>query len=442
MKALRQIPPVHDVLRADELAGFRDLLAEPFVSVIIDEVFSEVRRQLVNATGDPSREQITTRIATEVARRISRSLQHSLRRVINASGVVLHTNLGRAPIPHAAIEHLGEVVTSYSNLEFDVITGTRGKRDVHIRETLRQLLGCEAAIVVNNNAAAVLLVLNTLGEGGEVIASRGEQVEIGESFRIPEIMARSGARLREVGSTNRTRIKDYERAINEQTRLLLRVHPSNFRMIGFTERPSLQEFVELGRKRNIPTFEDLGSGCITDFGQVDMADEPLARESIRQGVDIVSFSGDKLLGGPQAGIIAGKNLYVEKVRQNPLFRALRVDKLTIAILEYVLRAYLRGDPHAIPIWRMLSTTESELRSRAETVQNPYFSIQSSVVDLHPKFSCRPGECAWIFRNYPKPSWGDASDIQIHRSSSGWKMVMLFSISAPFFLLKMTNLRGS
>jgi L-seryl-tRNA(Ser) seleniumtransferase len=218
--------------------------------------------------------------------------------------------------------------------------------------------------VVNNNAAAVLLVLNSLGEGGEVIVSRGEQVEIGESFRIPDIMARSGARLREVGATNRTRIKDYEKAINENTRLLLRVHPSNFRMIGFTERPTLEQFAELGRRRNIPTYEDLGSGYLMEMpGGV--PDEPSAADSIRAGIDVLSFSGDKLLGGPQAGIIAGKTFFIEKIRQNPLFRALRVDKLTIAVLEYVLRAYLRGEVDAIPVWKMLRTPEAEVKARAE-----------------------------------------------------------------------------
>jgi L-seryl-tRNA(Ser) seleniumtransferase len=228
------------------------------------------------------------------------------------------------------------------------------------------LLGCEAAVVVNNNAAAVLLVLNTFGDGGEIIASRGEQVEIGESFRIPEIMARSGARLREVGSTNRTRIRDYENAINENTRMLLRVHPSNFRMIGFTERPAIDEFVDLGQRRNIPTFEDLGSGCVIDVATVGLPDEPLVADSLRAGIDIVSFSGDKLLGGPQAGIIAGKKIYIEKIRKNPLFRALRVDKLTIAVLEYVLRAYLHGGSDALPTWKMLRAEPSELKARADS----------------------------------------------------------------------------
>src|SRR5215831_7192209 len=362
MEALRQIPPVNDVLR--ELTEFENILSEPFAEEIIETVFSEVRRELAESGNGTSRIELTKRIAAEIALRLHESLQPSLRPVINASGVVLHTNLGRAVLPEGAIDHLRRISTRYSNVEFDVDRGQRGKRDVHVGEALQQLLGCEAAIVVNNNAAAVFLILNTLAEGGEVIVSRGEQVEIGESFRIPDILARSGARLREVGSTNRTRIKDYETAINENTRLLLRVHPSNFRMIGFTERPSQEQFVELGRRRQIPTFEDLGSGCFVDMSDIGI-DEPLAADSIRAGVDIISFSGDKLLGGPQAGIIAGKKLLVEKVRRNPLFRALRVDKLTLAVLEYVLRSYLRGEVDAIPTWRMLHASESELKARAQ-----------------------------------------------------------------------------
>ena len=366
MEALKQIPPVNDVLRSPELAEFRTMLSKPYVFAIINNVFSEFRRALAESDNGMSRSELTTKIATEVARRVQESVKPSLRRVINASGVVLHTNLGRAPLPEGAIEHLREVSTGYSNLEFDVEQGKRGKRDVHAGRMLQQLLGCEAAIVVNNNAAAVLLVLNTLGEGGEVIVSRGEQVEIGESFRIPDIMARSGARLREVGSTNRTRIADYEAAITENTRLFLRVHQSNFRMVGFTERPALQEFVDLGRQRGIPTFEDLGSGCVTDTKSVGIAEEPSVIDSIAVGIDVISFSGDKLLGGPQAGIIAGKKLYLDRIRRNPLFRALRVDKLTIAVLEYVLRAYLRDNVDAIPTWKMLRTPETELKNRAES----------------------------------------------------------------------------
>src|SRR5262245_17700560 len=247
MEALRQIPPVNDVLRSPELSAFRDILSQPFAAAIIDSVFSEVRRELSASQNGVSRSELTSRIAQEVGRRLRRRLEPSLRRVINATGVVLHTNLGRAPLPEGAIERLREVSIGYSNLEFDVDQGKRGKRDVHPGSLLQELLGCEAAIVVNNNAAAVFLVLNTLGGDGDVLVSRGELVEIGESFRIPDIMERSGVRLREIGSTNRTRIKDYEDAIGERTRLLLRVHRSNFQIVGFTERPSLKEFAALAQ---------------------------------------------------------------------------------------------------------------------------------------------------------------------------------------------------
>ena len=399
MKALRQIPPVNDVLRSDALSDFRAVVGKPFVAHMLDEILSNTRRELQSSTAEISRAELTATIAHELARRLRTALNPSLRRVINCSGVVLHTNLGRAPLPAEAFEHLREVSVGYSNLEFDLEGGERGKRDKHIEKTLQHLLGCEAAIVVNNNAAAVLLVLNALGEGGEVVASRGEQVEIGGSFRIPEIMIKSGAILREVGTTNRTRIKDYEKAINDRTRLLLRVHPSNFRMVGFTERPSLMEFVELGKRRNIPTFEDLGSGCM-----IDIAGEPVVAESIRAGVDIVCFSGDKMLGGPQAGVIAGKKLYVEKIRQNPLFRALRVDKLTISILSHVLRLYLKGALNEIPVIRMLTASEAELKTRAEAFAKR-IGQNATIVELE---SVVGGGSA---PETVLPSWGVALSVQ-------------------------------
>src|SRR5579884_767593 len=252
MEALRQIPPVNDILESAKLVEFRQVLHTPFGSQIVEKVLNETRRTLTSGTAIIARAELTAQIANEVARRLAESFRPSLRKVINGSGVVLHTNLGRAPLPPAAIDHIRATATGYSNLEFALHDGARGKRDSHIDRLVGNLIGCEAAIVVNNNAAAVLLVLNTLGEGGEVVASRGEQIEIGGSFRIPEVMSKSGARLREVGTTNRTRIRDYEKGIGENTRLLLRVHPSNFKVIGFTERPTLQEFVDLGRRKNIP----------------------------------------------------------------------------------------------------------------------------------------------------------------------------------------------
>jgi L-seryl-tRNA(Ser) seleniumtransferase len=390
---------VNDILRSEVLSEFRGLLDQPFVTEMLAGILAETRRRLEQSTTDVSRAELTARITSELAAGLRAVLKPSLRRVINASGVVLHTNLGRAPLPDGAIDHLRNVSTGYSNLEFDIEGGERGKRDKHVERTLQQLLGCEAAIVVNNNAAAVLLVLNALAEGGEVIASRGEQVEIGGSFRIPEIMARSGAFLREVGTTNRTRIKDYEKAINDRTRLLLRVHPSNFRMIGFTERPSLAEFVELGKRKNVPTFEDLGSGCL-----IDIDDEPRVSDSMRAGVDVICFSGDKMLGGPQAGVIAGKRIFIERIRQNPLFRALRVDKLTISSLEYVLQLYLKGALDDIPVVRMLRMTEGELKKRAER-----FVERAGNIALLVKLNSLVGGGA--APETPLPSWGIALQVE-------------------------------
>ena len=252
----------------------------------------------------------------------------------------------------------------YNNLEYDLARGERGKRDAHTSRLLAELCGTETAIVVNNNAAAVLLVLHALAKGEEVIVSRGELIEIGDGFRIPDIMAESGAVLREVGTTNRTGIRDYEDAINDRTRLLLRVHPSNFRVTGFTDRPSLEELVALGKKVNLPVYEDLGSGCLADLTAAGIL-EPVVRSSGEAGVSVMSFSGDKLLGGPQAGMIAGKKEIVDRIRRNPLFRALRVDKLTIAALEVTLKSYLRGALDEIPALRMIRLSAAEIGSRAE-----------------------------------------------------------------------------
>lgn len=367
MEALRKIPPINDILLSKGLASFGTVLDQPFVQVLLGEMLERTRERLRRDGTGATREGLTRELAEELASRINVFLGPSLTRVINATGVVLHTNLGRAPLSRAALDHAASVSTGYSNLEFDLEAGKRGKRDTHVEGLLKGLLGCESAIVVNNNAAAVLLALNSLAEGGEVVASRGEQVEIGGSFRIPDVMAKSNAVLREIGTTNRTRIADFEAAIGPETRLLLRVHTSNFRTIGFTERPGLDEFVELGRRSKVPTFEDLGSGCMFDLAAMGAADEPLVADSLRAGVDLVCFSGDKLLGGPQAGILAGKTELIERLRRNPLFRALRVDKLTLAALEVVLGAHLRGELREIPIWRALLETEESLKARAESL---------------------------------------------------------------------------
>ena len=309
-----------------------------------------------------------------IEKQLRQELKYSLRPLINATGVILHTNLGRAPLGETAIDHIRQTAAAYSNLEFDLASGTRGKRDIHVERLLQRLLHEEAqspqsapvsTIVVNNNAAAVLLALNTLADGGEVIVSRGELVEIGGSFRIPDVMAKSGAVLREVGTTNRTRASDYERAITDRTRLLLRVHRSNFEITGFTEQASTAELAALARKRGIPLMEDLGSGALFDLRSVGITSEPSVLDSLRTGVSVVTYSGDKLLGGPQAGLISGNKDLIARMRSNSLFRALRVDKLIYAALEDTLLAYVRDDHDSIPAVRMMRLTQAEIGKRAE-----------------------------------------------------------------------------
>ncbi len=363
---LRRIPAVDELLGRPRLLQLAEQEGRGLVVEIARAVLSDLRARLGQHQGplvDAPDALAAAGIEASIVREVARALEPSLRPVINATGVILHTNLGRAPLAAAALRQLMETATRYSNLEYDVTSGTRGKRDVHTARLLTRLVGAEAAIVVNNNAAAVLLLLNTLAKGSEVLVSRGELIEIGDGFRIPDIMAESGAVLREVGTTNRTRVADYERAISDRTRLLLRVHPSNFRIVGFTERPSLAEMAELAQRRGLPLFEDLGSGCLADLAASHLV-EPVVQDSFRAGVSLVSFSGDKLLGGPQAGIIAGKKDLIERIRRNPLFRALRVDKLTIAALEVTLRAYLRGALDEIPALRMIRLSAEEIARRA------------------------------------------------------------------------------
>ena len=333
-------------------------------------VVDQLRVEIAAGRLDESRLQAAVEGApNEVERRLRESHAYSLRPVINATGVILHTNLGRAPLGRGALERVTEIAQGYCNLEFDLASGERGKREGHVDRLFARLFGDTgrevATIVVNNNAAAVLLVLNALAEGGEVIVSRGELVEIGGSFRIPDVMAKSGAVLREVGTTNRTRIADYEQAISARTKLLLRVHRSNFAITGFTEQPSLEELSALGRRHNVPVMEDLGSGEIFDLREVGVDGELSIAASLRAGVDVVTFSGDKLLGGPQAGLITGSREMVAKIRGNALFRALRVDKMFYAALEATLLAYLREDYDSLPALRMMRLTEAAIGERAE-----------------------------------------------------------------------------
>src|SRR5205814_2236263 len=313
-------------------------------------------REEIQAGADPG--DLVGRVEVELAA----ARGPRLRRAINATGVIVHTNLGRAPLAQEALERVTAVARGYSNLEYDLGAGGRGSRQDHVAPILRRLTGAEAALVVNNNAAAVLLALAALAEGREVLVSRGELIEIGDGFRIPHVLVRSGAQLREVGTTNRTRAADYERAIGPETAVLLRVHQSNFRVVGFTEQPSLEELAAVARRHELPLVDDLGSGVL-----VRLEDEPSAKESLAAGADLVCFSGDKLLGGPQAGIVVGRADLVERLRRHPLQRALRADKLTIAALEGTLGLYLDPERAAreVPVLRMLNEPAEAVRARAE-----------------------------------------------------------------------------
>lgn len=401
----RELPAVDELVRAPGLAAVTVEHGTAAVTDAARDVLARLRNEVASGLLDATALRLALdSIDDAVKRELRRALGYSLRRVINATGVILHTNLGRAPLAETAVEHIQETARSYSNLEFEIQSGTRGKRDVHVERLFRQLLAnglqsregsagvrpggtaepavTTSTVVVNNNAAAVLLALNTLAEGGEVVVSRGELVEIGGSFRIPDVMGKSGAILREVGTTNRTRVADYEEAINERTRLLLRVHRSNFEISGFTEQPSIGELAELARKRGLPLMEDLGSGALVDLEHFGIHGEPSVLDSLRAGVDVVTYSGDKLLGGPQAGLISGRAELVARMRSNSLFRALRVDKLSYAALEATLLAYVKRDHEAIPTLRMMRLTKEELGKRAESIAHQLRSskLQAEVID--------------------------------------------------------------
>ena len=386
----RQIPSVDELMRSAEFDALVRAEGQPAVAAALRTVIVRVREEISGGTLDRASLSLAlSGLAAAVAGELRIQLGYSLRPVINATGVILHTNLGRAPLSRAALDHASQAGLAYSNLEYDLATGERGKRDVHVDRLFQRLLKesgtanpAASTIVVNNNAAAVLLALNSLAEGGEVIVSRGELVEIGGSFRIPDVMQKSGARLREVGTTNRTRIGDYQNAINPQTRLLLRVHRSNFEITGFTERPTLEELAELGRESAIPVMEDLGSGALVELSAFGVPGEPGVLESLRRGVDVVSYSGDKLLGGPQAGLLSGRADLIGRMRSNSLFRALRVDKLIYAALEATLLAYVRHDHDAVPALRMMRITTDEIgvRARALAKQIARPELQTEIVD--------------------------------------------------------------
>jgi L-seryl-tRNA(Ser) seleniumtransferase len=378
---LRDLPSVDELAR-----GAGDPLAVDAARAVLARARERIASGL--APGD---------LETELRTELAAMRAPSLRRVLNATGVVVHTNLGRAPLAEEALARVVEAARGYSNLELDLREGVRGSRQDHLAAILRRLTGAEAALVVSNNAGAVLLALAALAEGREVVVSRGELIEIGDGFRIPDVLARSGARLVEVGTTNRTRAADYERAIGEETALLLRVHQSNFRVVGFTEQPRLEELAALARGHGLPLVDDLGSGALLPSNSLLLGDrEPTAQESLRAGADLVCFSGDKLLGGPQAGIVVGRADLVERLRRHPLQRALRIDKLSLAALEGTLLLYLDA-PERIPVLRTLAQDADTVRARAErlaaatggTVESTVGRVGGGALPLAelPSFAC-------------------------------------------------------
>jgi L-seryl-tRNA(Ser) seleniumtransferase len=377
------LPSINDLLLASQFAAILQLESHSTVVRSLRTVLLRFRQEIAEGLHTPA--SLNGRLVglhLTVADEISQNKRYSLRRVINATGVILHTNLGRAPLSASALSHIAEIAAGYSNLEFDLETGERSRRDVHAEELLLRLLNTKAgkidedptempraAVVVNNCAAATFLALNSLADGAEVIVSRGELVEIGGGFRIPDILAKSGARLREVGTTNRTNLADYENAISPNTSLILRVHQSNFSMEGFTERPTLEDLVSLGRRRSIPVFDDQGTGLVFPLEDLGVRAEPTLLDSFRVGADLIAASGDKLLGGPQCGLLLGRVDLIDRIRQNPLLRTFRVDKLTYAALEATLMDYLLEKADSVPVVNMIRLSPLEILRRCKWVAN-------------------------------------------------------------------------
>jgi L-seryl-tRNA(Ser) seleniumtransferase len=371
----RLIPSLHELLLTPPFAALLESQSRDAVVHAARLVLARLKQEI--SQGGHTQESLQGELASvhvTVANEIAQQARYRLRRVVNATGVILHTNLGRAPLSEAALAHIMETASGYSNLEFDLESGERSRREIHTEELLLQVLAAQGAnttglstLVVNNCAAATFLALNALAEGGEVIVSRGELVEIGGGFRIPEILAKSGAILREVGTTNRTRIADYQNAISSATRLILRVHQSNFSMEGFVDRPALPELVSLGRRTSIPVFEDQGTGLLASLEPLGVGSEPCLPDSVQLGFDLVAASGDKLLGGPQCGLLIGKTELIQRLRRNPLYRTYRVDKLTYAALEATLMDYSLHKESSLPVQRMLRAPAAEIFARCETI---------------------------------------------------------------------------
>ncbi len=372
-KFLRHIPKVDELLVEKELIKFNGKISQEHIVESIRKVLNRVRESLKNESistyiiGDAINK---AEIIKEINESIEKQIAYKLKKVINGTGTILHTNLGRALLSEEVGEHVKQVACQYSTLEYDVEKGTRGSRHSHVETLITSLTNTESAMVVNNNAAAVMLILNTVAKEKEVIVSRGELVEIGGSFRIPEIMSQSNAKLKEVGTTNKTHIEDYKKAINEETGALLKVHTSNYKVMGFTKEVALDEMVSLGKETKIPVIHDLGSGSLIELKKYGITDEPTVKESVKSNPDIICFSGDKLLGGPQAGIIVGKKEWIDQMKKNPLARAFRMDKLTIAALEATLKIYQREDViEKVPTLKMMTTSKEEMQQRSETLKN-------------------------------------------------------------------------
>jgi L-seryl-tRNA(Ser) seleniumtransferase len=370
---LRALPSVDALLRRPEAVRLREKVGAERLANLAREVTGDLRaglqkqsRGAESSNGDHTREALIIEAVRLLERACEVDASTGLRRVINATGVILHTNLGRAPLAEAARRAISDEAARYCTLEYDVEAGARGRRGARVEQLLAELTGAESALVVNNCAAAALLVLTVLSSGGTGIVSRGELVEIGGDFRVPEVMAQSGTRLSEVGTTNRTRLSDYERAIDADTRLIMRVHTSNYRVVGFTAAPSLSELAQLAHEANLPLYEDAGSGALIDLNAFGLEGEPVISESIRSGADVVTFSGDKLLGGAQAGIIVGRAEIIERLRRHPLYRALRADKLALAALQATLEIYRRGAHlKEIPVLQTLALNHEDLKKRSQ-----------------------------------------------------------------------------
>jgi L-seryl-tRNA(Ser) seleniumtransferase len=362
---LRQLPSVDKLLNYPRMLLLTEQYGRAQVVAVIQQELAAVRANPQQYTQEDLGENLVVRIGGILEEQAGGSLV----RVINASGVILHTNLGRAPLSHSAIEAMQQAAAGYTNLEFNLESGRRGSRSIHARDLLCRITGAEDALVVNNNAAAVLLALSTLAKRRAVVISRSQLVEIGGGFRVPDVMKQSGARLVEVGTTNRTKLKDYELALEAGAALVMRAHTSNFKLVGFTEQPELDELGDLAHRYGVPVLDDLGSGALLDTAAYGLSHEPMVQESLRAGVDLACFSGDKLLGGPQSGILVGRAELIAKLKRHPLARAIRADKLCLAGLSATLQHYLKGDAeHEIPVWRMISADAQLLRQRADVWQ--------------------------------------------------------------------------